>query len=231
MSTEEAAALTAVRQTWDERLQDHIAPVRLAIGVIRERKVRHRLNEAMNLLEVWDSGLAYAFHGRSRVWVLRGVVSHAVDCVGAWQREEALPEPNRAFREARESLEAKQAEWEPSTRPRRRIGASAAPNVPAGSRHRTGWRVGRESPEGSGKVHVAQGSRLRSGRPTATHRSRRGCCCLQFYGVSMKWSVEALGTRSAELCAGHRWNRFHRHRSDSVRSVHGINRPSPQDIR
>ncbi len=112
MSTEEAAALTAVRQTWDERLQDHIAPVRLAIGVIRERKVRHRLNEAMNLLEVWDSGLAYAFHGRSRVWVLRGVVSHAVDCVGAWQREEALPEPNRAFREARESLEAKQAEWE-----------------------------------------------------------------------------------------------------------------------
>ncbi|MDX3777501.1 hypothetical protein [Streptomyces europaeiscabiei] len=112
MSTEEAAALTAVRQTWDERLQDHIAPVRLAIGVIRERKVSRRLNEAMNLLEVWDSGLAYAFHGRSRVWVLRGVVSHAVDCVGAWQREEALPEPNRAFREARESLEAKQAEWE-----------------------------------------------------------------------------------------------------------------------
>ncbi|WP_435238208.1 hypothetical protein [Streptomyces sp. YPW6] len=112
MSDEAAAALTAARKTWDERLQDHIAPARLAIGVIRDSKVRHRLKEAMNLLEVWDSGLVYAFHGRSRVWVLRGVISHAVDCVGAWQREEPLPEPNRAFAEARESLAIKRDEWE-----------------------------------------------------------------------------------------------------------------------
>ncbi|MDX2820869.1 hypothetical protein Sipo8835_10765 [Streptomyces ipomoeae] len=112
MSAEDAAMLTAARQAWDEKLQDHIAPARLAIGVIRDRQVRHRLNEAMTLLEVWDSGLVYAFHGRSRVWVLRGVISHAVDCVGAWQREEALPEPNRAFAQARESLAAKQDEWE-----------------------------------------------------------------------------------------------------------------------
>ncbi|MET7816624.1 hypothetical protein ABZT26_38045, partial [Streptomyces sp. NPDC005395] len=100
------------RQTWDEELQDHIAPARLAIGVIRNKKVRHRLNEAMNLLESWDSGLVYAFHNRSRVWVLRGVVSHAVDTVGAWQREEELPEPNPAFMEARESLAARRDEWE-----------------------------------------------------------------------------------------------------------------------
>ncbi|MGC5562561.1 hypothetical protein ACPYPG_06915 [Streptomyces sp. FR-108] len=112
MSDEEAAALTAARKTWDEQLQDHIAPARLAIGVIRDSKVRHRLKEAMNLLEVWDSGLVYAFHGRSRVWVLRGVISHAVDCVGAWQREEPLPEPNGAFTEARESLAIKRDEWE-----------------------------------------------------------------------------------------------------------------------
>lgn len=112
MSAEDAAALTSARQAWDEKLQDHIAPARLAIGVIRDRKVRNRLNEAMTLLEMWDSGLVYAFHGRSRVWVLRGVISHAVDCVGAWQREETLPEPNRAFGQARESLAAKQDEWE-----------------------------------------------------------------------------------------------------------------------
>ncbi|MFJ2651820.1 hypothetical protein ACIO1C_34485 [Streptomyces sp. NPDC087420] len=112
MATEAAAALKVARQTWDERLQDHIAPARLAIGVIRDSKVRSRLNEAMTLLEAWDSGLVYAFHGRSRVWVLRGVVSHAVDCVGAWQREEQLPEPNPAFTKARESLAAKRDEWE-----------------------------------------------------------------------------------------------------------------------
>ncbi|MFE9023959.1 hypothetical protein ACFYNL_36105 [Streptomyces sp. NPDC007808] len=80
----------------------------------------------MTLLEVWDSGLVYAFHGRSPVWVLRGVISHAVDCVGAWQREEALPEPNRAFGQARESLAANRDEWEAiaeaeeEDRPRRR---------------------------------------------------------------------------------------------------------------
>lgn len=107
-----AAALTAARQAWDEKLQDFIAPARLAIGVIRDKKLRRRLNETMNLLEEWDSGLVYACHGRSRAGVLRGVIAHAVECVGAWQREEALPEPNRAFREARESMQAKRDEWE-----------------------------------------------------------------------------------------------------------------------
>ncbi|MEU2500267.1 hypothetical protein ACPCC5_27305 [Streptomyces pseudogriseolus] len=107
-----AAAVTAARQAWDEKLQDLIAPARLAIGVIRDKKLRRRLNETMNLLEEWESGLVYAFHGRSRVGVLRGVIAHAVECVGAWQREEALPEPNHAFREARVSMQAKRDEWE-----------------------------------------------------------------------------------------------------------------------
>jgi hypothetical protein len=57
MSAEDAAALTSARQAWGEKPQDHIAPARLAIGVIRDRKVRHRLNAAMTLPEVWDSGL------------------------------------------------------------------------------------------------------------------------------------------------------------------------------
>ncbi|MET4640620.1 hypothetical protein ABID95_000320 [Streptomyces atratus] len=105
------AAVAAARQAWDEKLQDFIAPARLAIGVIRDKKLRHR-KETMNLLEEWDSGLVYAFHGRSRAGVLRGMIAHAVECVGAWQREEALPEPNHAFREARESMQAKRDEWE-----------------------------------------------------------------------------------------------------------------------
>ncbi|MDI6407829.1 hypothetical protein QLX52_03055 [Streptomyces albus] len=112
MSNEEAAALTAVRKTWDEQLQGHIAPARLATGVIRDSKLRHRLNEAMNLLEVWDSVLVYAVHGQSPAWVLHRVIAHAVDCVGAWQREEPLPDPNDAFTEARKSLASKQDEWE-----------------------------------------------------------------------------------------------------------------------
>ncbi|QKW27776.1 hypothetical protein HUT11_17865 [Streptomyces seoulensis] len=106
------AAATAARQAWDKNLQDFIAPARLAIGVMRDKKLRYRLKETMDLLEEWDRGLVYAFHGRSRAWVLREVIAHAVECVGAWQREETLPEPNYAFREARESMQAKRDEWE-----------------------------------------------------------------------------------------------------------------------
>ncbi|MDX3451681.1 hypothetical protein PV396_06875 [Streptomyces sp. ME02-8801-2C] len=97
MSAEDAAALTTARQAWDEKLQDHIAPARPAIGVIRDRKVRHRLDEA---------------------------------------REETLPEPNRPFGQARESLAAKNDEWGPSRRPRRRTGADGAPRGQATARNR-----------------------------------------------------------------------------------------------
>lgn len=79
MSSEEAGRFTASRETWNEELQAHIATSRLSIGVIRDSNLRHRLNETIDLLETWNSGLEYAFHGRSRVWVLRGVISHAVD--------------------------------------------------------------------------------------------------------------------------------------------------------
>ncbi|GIJ57156.1 hypothetical protein [Virgisporangium aurantiacum] len=109
---EEAAALRATCDTWNEQLQNHIAPARIAIGVIRDSHLRHRLDEAMKLLETWNSGLENAFHGRDRVWLLRGIIAHAVDCVGAWQREEPLPEPNHAFARARDSLATKEDEWE-----------------------------------------------------------------------------------------------------------------------
>lgn len=61
-------------------------------------------SQGLGAWEEWDSRLVYALHGRSRSGVLRGVIAHAVACVGAWQREDALPEPNHAFREARESM-------------------------------------------------------------------------------------------------------------------------------
>ncbi|WP_126900575.1 hypothetical protein [Streptomyces sp. WAC 01325] len=139
MDVEATAALTAARAAWDGQLQDFIAPARLAIGVIRDKKLRHRLNETMNLLEEWDRGLVYAFYRRSRVGVLHGVITHAVDCVGAWQREDAMPEPNHAFRKARESMQAKRDEWEAideareeERRQRRAERDSAATQLPPG---------------------------------------------------------------------------------------------------
>lgn len=105
LTNEARAASRAERELWDERLHERIAPARVAIVAIRDADVRSRLNESLELLEEWKGGLVYAFHNRSRRWVMGQLVSHAVDCIGAWQREEELPEPNEGFREARESTE------------------------------------------------------------------------------------------------------------------------------
>lgn len=112
LDREQLEQLAAVRQAWDQELEDIIGPARIAVEAIRNEDLRALLHEAMELLDSWQSGLEYAYHGRSRSWVLSGVISHAVACVGAWQREERLPEPSFAFREARSSLELKREEWQ-----------------------------------------------------------------------------------------------------------------------
>jgi hypothetical protein len=112
LNREQLEQLADVEQVWDQELEDTISPARIAVEAIRNAELRARLHETMELLDSWQSGLEYAFHGRSRSWVLGGVISHAVACVGAWQREEPLPEPNFAFQEARSSLEMKREEWQ-----------------------------------------------------------------------------------------------------------------------
>ncbi|WP_326669058.1 hypothetical protein [Streptomyces canus] len=114
LDAEESTAFTATRQAWDQKLEDLTAPARIAVGVIRDEALRERLYQTLDLLDGWQSGLEYAYRGgaRSRAWVLRGILSHAVECVGAWQREEPLPESNHAYSDAVESLELKREEHE-----------------------------------------------------------------------------------------------------------------------
>ncbi|MEU6733316.1 hypothetical protein ABZ929_08925 [Streptomyces physcomitrii] len=114
--TEEFAESDAAERTWDQKLEDLTAPARIAVGVLRDEALRARLHQSLDLLDAWQSGLEYAYRGRasarSRAWVLRGILSHAVECVGAWQREEPLPEPNEAYGHAVESLELKREQAE-----------------------------------------------------------------------------------------------------------------------
>ncbi|MFF1272708.1 hypothetical protein ACFVZC_04735 [Streptomyces marokkonensis] len=114
LDPKESAAFTAARLAWDQKLEDLTAPARIAVGVIRDEALREHLYQALDLLDGWQSGLEYAYRGgaHSRAWVLRGVLSHAVECVGAWQREEPLPEPNQAYCDAVESMELKREEHE-----------------------------------------------------------------------------------------------------------------------
>ncbi|MFF2305972.1 hypothetical protein ACFVVP_26120 [Streptomyces sp. NPDC058128] len=57
--------------------------------------------------------LEYATHNHGRRWVLRGLVEDMTQCLFAWRRDEkGLPEPQRAFMEAKDSFELKEEEWE-----------------------------------------------------------------------------------------------------------------------
>lgn len=104
--------LARTEAAWDRQLHDLLGPVRIAVETMRDKELRDRLQEAVSLLEQWEYELEYAYRLSRRTWVLGGIVDHAVACVGAWQREDAVPEPNSAYRRAKESVEAHEAEWQ-----------------------------------------------------------------------------------------------------------------------
>jgi hypothetical protein len=103
--------LAAAEAAWDRQLHDLLGPVRIAVETIRDKELRVHLQEIVSQLAQWEYELEYAYFRSRRAWVLGGLVDHAVECVGAWQREEALPEPNWAYRRAKESVEAREEEW------------------------------------------------------------------------------------------------------------------------
>lgn len=104
--------LAEAEAAWDRQLHDLLGPVRIAIETMRDQELRSRLQEVVRLLQQWEDALEYAYHRSRRAWVLGGIVDHAVACVGAWQREDAMPEPNWAFRKAKESAELREEEWQ-----------------------------------------------------------------------------------------------------------------------
>ncbi|MFF2250350.1 hypothetical protein [Streptomyces sp. NPDC058142] len=104
--------LAAAEAVWDRQLHDLLGPVRIAVETMRNKELRDRLQEGVSLLEQWEHELEYAYHQSRRAWVLGGIVDHAAACVGAWQREDAMPEPNSAYRRAKESVEAHEEEWQ-----------------------------------------------------------------------------------------------------------------------
>ncbi|MFF4227745.1 hypothetical protein [Streptomyces sp. NPDC001820] len=103
--------LAAAERAWDGQLRDLLGPVRIAIETLRDKGLRDRLQGVIGLLESWDDDLEYAYRSQ-RSWVLGGLVDHAVACVGAWQREEAMPEPNLAVQNAKKSAQLKDEEWQ-----------------------------------------------------------------------------------------------------------------------
>ncbi|MDX2595290.1 hypothetical protein PV343_24025 [Streptomyces sp. WI03-4A] len=111
LGTQALQELAAAQAAWDRQLRDLLGPVRIAVEAMRDKELRHRLQEGVSLLEQWEYELEYAYFQSRRAWVLGGIVDDAVACVGAWQREDAMPEPNNAYRRAKESVETHEEEW------------------------------------------------------------------------------------------------------------------------
>ncbi|MEU5332121.1 hypothetical protein AB0G51_02145 [Streptomyces asoensis] len=112
MDVNELQELAAMEAAWDRQLHDLLSPVRIAVETMRNKELRARLQEAVRLLEQWEYEIEYAYFRSRREWVLGGIVDHAVACIGAWQREDVMPEINWAFRRAKESVELKNEEWQ-----------------------------------------------------------------------------------------------------------------------
>lgn len=105
VSEEDRARTKAAEEEWGSVLDDLLAPAEVIRLTIRDKAVRKRLEDAINLLTHWQS-LWYAYHNPGtydRAWVVREVARHAVECVGAQRREEPLPEPSPGFTVAAEA--------------------------------------------------------------------------------------------------------------------------------
>ncbi|MFF1318052.1 hypothetical protein ACFVZZ_01225 [Streptomyces chartreusis] len=111
MDEQDLQQLVAAEAAWDHQLHDLLGPVRIAAETMRDEKLRGRLEEVVSMLEQWEYELEYAYFQNQRTWILGGIVDHAVACVGAWQREDAMPEPNTAYRRAKQSVEVREEEW------------------------------------------------------------------------------------------------------------------------
>ncbi|OEJ21624.1 hypothetical protein AS594_39550 [Streptomyces agglomeratus] len=86
----------------------------MKVGALEVRHEALRLKLLSALKYVHDLHvLEYASYGRSRRWVLSGVVEDMTQAVFAWRRgERALPEPNGAYQAAKNSFDTKMEEWE-----------------------------------------------------------------------------------------------------------------------
>ncbi|MGW3630608.1 hypothetical protein ACWD7F_10665 [Streptomyces sp. NPDC005122] len=111
MDSQALQEFVAAETAWDQQLHDLLGPVRIAAETMRDKKLRDRLHDVVSMLEQWQYELEYAYYQSRRAWVLGGIVDHAVACVGAWQREDVIPEPNSSYRRAKESLESHAEEW------------------------------------------------------------------------------------------------------------------------
>ncbi|MET9730595.1 hypothetical protein ABZZ79_08025 [Streptomyces sp. NPDC006458] len=93
--SEASAEQWAAVRAWHDSLDDHLGPATVAAQAIRDDQLRTRLLQTLEVLEAWrdlDSDTPYMAK-----WTARSLITHSVDCIGAWQRGEPVPTESRDF--------------------------------------------------------------------------------------------------------------------------------------
>lgn len=102
----------AEENSWEDAWEVKLRAVKVGALEVRHEDLRIRLLSALEYVQQLHV-LEYAFHGRTRRWVLSGVVEDMTQAVYAWRRgENALPAPNRAYQAAKDAFETNVEEWE-----------------------------------------------------------------------------------------------------------------------
>lgn len=114
--SEASAEQWAAVRAWHDSLDDHLGPATVAAQTIRDDQLRTRLLQTLEVLEAWrdlDCDIPYMAK-----WTARNLITHSVDCIGAWQRGGPVPAESRDFIKTWNPQKQKKGEREAKLRER-----------------------------------------------------------------------------------------------------------------
>ncbi|MBB4712717.1 hypothetical protein [Streptomyces luteogriseus] len=91
----------AKRSEWNATLDEFFAPAEVAARSLRNRALRARMLDILEILSFWWALNTFE-PGLMNQNSMRETVKHALECLGAWQREESIPTAVPPFTKMRE---------------------------------------------------------------------------------------------------------------------------------
>lgn len=91
----------AIQSEWHAILEQLIVPAEVAARILRDEEIRARELEILDLLGKWPA-LNLQKAALMNRYSMREIVNNALECVGAWQRQDGIPLPAQSLIAARE---------------------------------------------------------------------------------------------------------------------------------
>ncbi|MFJ9729615.1 hypothetical protein ACIRP3_43550 [Streptomyces sp. NPDC101209] len=94
---------------WEDAVADQLDALKLTSPLFRDKALRDRLANTVSIVESWhytvfDQPNRDEYDAASPT--ILAVIKHAIDCIGAHRRGDAIPAPSAAFVEAQSNIDA-----------------------------------------------------------------------------------------------------------------------------